>query len=323
MALRRPRAQARPAAAIRAGARRSRGPPGRCPRRRAACGSRRSAISRGSGSRWTPATRSSSRSAADRVVPIVAALLETERQRGFMAEELASRYQEIDLLYAISEILGQTVRLEEATRTIVREVSTVVGREAGVHHGVRRRRGRAPHRGRAGLRRGGPRAGAAWTTTARWPRRCTASSAPSSTTPRRSDDAPRRLRRRPGLQGPGLPERADLLWRAGLPAALHRRHQPHRPDRRRPLHARATGSWSPPSPTRSAPRWRTRGWSSAISASSGSGASWSWRTTSSSSCSRRPRCCTATRRWPRDACRRSRWAATSTPSPAWAAAGSA
>jgi phosphoserine phosphatase RsbU/P len=68
-----------------------------------------------------------SRAAADRVVPIVSAVLESERQRGFMAEELASRYQEIDLLYAISEILGQTVRLEEATRTIVREVSTVVG----------------------------------------------------------------------------------------------------------------------------------------------------------------------------------------------------
>ena len=68
-----------------------------------------------------------SRSAADLVVPIVSALLETERQRGLIAEELASRYQEIDLLYAISEILGQTVRLEEATRTIVREVSTVVG----------------------------------------------------------------------------------------------------------------------------------------------------------------------------------------------------
>lgn len=68
-----------------------------------------------------------SRVAADRVAPIVAALLESERQRGFIAEELASRYQEIDLLYAISEILGQTVRLEEATQTIVREVSTVVG----------------------------------------------------------------------------------------------------------------------------------------------------------------------------------------------------
>ncbi len=72
-------------------------------------------------------TRSGAGSAADHVVPIVSALLDTERQRGFLAEELASRYQEIDLLYAISEILGQTVRLEEATRTIVREVSTVVG----------------------------------------------------------------------------------------------------------------------------------------------------------------------------------------------------
>jgi sigma-B regulation protein RsbU (phosphoserine phosphatase) len=64
---------------------------------------------------------------AARISPIVAALLDAERQRAFIAEELAGRYEEIDLLYAISEILGQTVRLEEATRTIVREVSTVVG----------------------------------------------------------------------------------------------------------------------------------------------------------------------------------------------------
>lgn len=68
-----------------------------------------------------------SRAAAERVAPVVAALLDAERQRGFIAEELASRYEEIDLLYAISEILGQTLRLEEATQTIVREVSTVVG----------------------------------------------------------------------------------------------------------------------------------------------------------------------------------------------------
>ena len=68
-----------------------------------------------------------SRAAAGRVVPIVAAVLDTERQRGIMAEELAGRYREIDLLYSISEILGTTARLEEATRTIVREVSTVVG----------------------------------------------------------------------------------------------------------------------------------------------------------------------------------------------------
>ena len=64
---------------------------------------------------------------ASRVIPALAAILAAERNRGYLAEELTSRYEEIDLLYAISEILGQTVRLEEATHTIVREVSTVVG----------------------------------------------------------------------------------------------------------------------------------------------------------------------------------------------------
>jgi phosphoserine phosphatase RsbU/P len=67
------------------------------------------------------------RQAAARVVPIVAAMLDAERQRAHVAEELAGRYEEIDLLYAISEILGRTVRLEEAARIIVREVSAVVG----------------------------------------------------------------------------------------------------------------------------------------------------------------------------------------------------
>ena len=65
--------------------------------------------------------------AAPRVLPIVAALLEAERQRALVAEELAGRYEEIDLLYAISEILGRTVRLEEAAQIIIREVSAVVG----------------------------------------------------------------------------------------------------------------------------------------------------------------------------------------------------
>jgi len=67
------------------------------------------------------------RTGASRVLPALAAILVAERNRGYLAEELSSRYEEIDLLYAISEILGQTVRLEEATRTIVRQVSTVVG----------------------------------------------------------------------------------------------------------------------------------------------------------------------------------------------------
>jgi sigma-B regulation protein RsbU (phosphoserine phosphatase) len=65
--------------------------------------------------------------AAQRVVPLVAALLEAERQRAYIAEELAGRYEEIELLYAISEILGRTIRLEEAAQIIIREVSAVVG----------------------------------------------------------------------------------------------------------------------------------------------------------------------------------------------------
>jgi phosphoserine phosphatase RsbU/P len=63
----------------------------------------------------------------ERVVPLLGALLESERQRAHVADELAGRYEEIELLYAISEILGRTVRLEEAAQIIVREVSAVVG----------------------------------------------------------------------------------------------------------------------------------------------------------------------------------------------------
>lgn len=98
------------------------------------------AISTPSGGAWlTPVTGvdgfwlevggdgDSPRVTADRVAPLLAALLAAERERAFAAEELTSRYEEIDLLYAISEILGQTVRLEQAAQTIVREVSSVVG----------------------------------------------------------------------------------------------------------------------------------------------------------------------------------------------------
>ena len=67
------------------------------------------------------------RGVATRVIPVVSAVLEAERQRAYVAEELAGRYEEIDLLYAISEILGRTVRLDEAAQIIVREVSAVVG----------------------------------------------------------------------------------------------------------------------------------------------------------------------------------------------------
>jgi sigma-B regulation protein RsbU (phosphoserine phosphatase) len=58
---------------------------------------------------------------------LIAHLLRTERETRYLSDELASRYEEIDLLYTISEVLGHTVRLEEAANTIVRAVAEVVG----------------------------------------------------------------------------------------------------------------------------------------------------------------------------------------------------
>jgi len=64
--------------------------------------------------------------AARRIRPVLGTLLQSERRAVEMGAELANRYEEIDLLYSISEILGQTIHLEEAARTILREVSSVV-----------------------------------------------------------------------------------------------------------------------------------------------------------------------------------------------------
>jgi phosphoserine phosphatase RsbU/P len=47
------------------------------------------------------------------------------------ARELAERYEEINLLYTISEILGRTVSLDRAAATILREVSETVGARRG------------------------------------------------------------------------------------------------------------------------------------------------------------------------------------------------
>ena len=59
--------------------------------------------------------------------PLIEMLLSAERDAARLWDELTVRYAEIDLLYAISEILGQTVRLEEGARTILRQVARVVG----------------------------------------------------------------------------------------------------------------------------------------------------------------------------------------------------
>jgi sigma-B regulation protein RsbU (phosphoserine phosphatase) len=54
-----------------------------------------------------------------------------EREIENAARELAERYEEINLLYTISEILGRTVSLDRATDTILREVSETVGARRG------------------------------------------------------------------------------------------------------------------------------------------------------------------------------------------------
>jgi phosphoserine phosphatase RsbU/P len=60
------------------------------------------------------------------VADVVGSLLAAERDTAQVAAELSERYEEIDLIYTISEILGRTIRLDDAAQHILREVSTVV-----------------------------------------------------------------------------------------------------------------------------------------------------------------------------------------------------
>jgi sigma-B regulation protein RsbU (phosphoserine phosphatase) len=61
------------------------------------------------------------------MLPVVAQYLQSTIEVEHAASELAERYEEINLLYTISEILGRTVSLEEAAGTILREISDTVG----------------------------------------------------------------------------------------------------------------------------------------------------------------------------------------------------
>lgn len=64
---------------------------------------------------------------ADAVLRLVTRALELESDIMGVAQELSARYEEIDLLYSISEVLGRTIGLTEAGEIIVRDVSSVVG----------------------------------------------------------------------------------------------------------------------------------------------------------------------------------------------------
>ncbi|HXQ28735.1 MAG TPA: GAF domain-containing SpoIIE family protein phosphatase [Gemmatimonadales bacterium] len=57
----------------------------------------------------------------------VGTLLMAEQETAQVAAELSERYEEIDLIYSISEILGHTIQLDQAAQRIVTEVASVVG----------------------------------------------------------------------------------------------------------------------------------------------------------------------------------------------------
>ncbi len=61
------------------------------------------------------------------LLPVVTQYMQSALEVEHAANELAERYEEINLLYTISEILGRTVALDEAARTILVEVSETVG----------------------------------------------------------------------------------------------------------------------------------------------------------------------------------------------------
>ena len=63
--------------------------------------------------------------------PVVAQYLQNSLEVEHAANELAERYEEINLLYSISEILGRTVSLEDGAATILKEVSETVGAHRG------------------------------------------------------------------------------------------------------------------------------------------------------------------------------------------------
>ena len=63
--------------------------------------------------------------------PVVAHQLQAALEVEHAATELAERYEEINLLYTISEILGRTVSLDEVAQVILREISETVGAECG------------------------------------------------------------------------------------------------------------------------------------------------------------------------------------------------
>ena len=67
----------------------------------------------------------------DFLLPVVTQYIQSALEVEHAANELAERYEEINLLYSISEILGRAVTLDETARTILGEVCETVGARRG------------------------------------------------------------------------------------------------------------------------------------------------------------------------------------------------
>jgi sigma-B regulation protein RsbU (phosphoserine phosphatase) len=67
----------------------------------------------------------------DFLLPVVTQYILSGLEVEHAANELAERYEEINLLYSISEILGRAVTLDETARTILGEISGTVGARRG------------------------------------------------------------------------------------------------------------------------------------------------------------------------------------------------
>ncbi len=65
------------------------------------------------------------------LTPVVRQSIAASKELEQAARELAERYEEINLLYTINEILGRTVALDEAAQIILRELLDTVGARRG------------------------------------------------------------------------------------------------------------------------------------------------------------------------------------------------
>ncbi len=75
------------------------------------------------------------------LLPVSTQVMRSQLEVSHAAQDLAERYEEINLLYSIGEILGRTVSLDAAAKTILTEISETVGARRGAIYVIERTTG--------------------------------------------------------------------------------------------------------------------------------------------------------------------------------------